>query len=191
MPLLLEAFDRPLAAEPPEPAGPSPDWLEGHAAGLAEGLARGRAAAEAASAHLSEELAQGLLEMTFAYAEAREQVLRSLGPLFALLADRLLPEMAAAALGPWIAEVLLEAAGSDSAAPLVVEVHPDRIGAVAACLPPGWPASLRPAPDLGPNAARLVAPARESDLDLDACLAALREALSTLFDPTGAQIRHG
>ncbi len=189
MPILLEAFDAPPPA--PEPSGPSSDWLEGQAVGLAEGFARGRAEAEAESAHLSHELSRSLHEMAFAYAEAREQVLVSLRPLFGLVMDRLLPATAAAALGPRIAEMLIEAARADSAAPLVVEVHPDRLPAVQASLPPGWPAILRADPSLGRDGARITTPARESDLDLDACLATLRGALSALLDSTEGLIRHG
>lgn len=189
MPLLLEAFDAP--PPPTEPAGPSPDWLDGHALGLAEGLARGQAAAEAQAAHLSRDLARSLEDMAFGYAEAREQVLVSLRPLFGLLMNRLLPAAAAASLGPRIAELLLEAARADSAAPLVVEVHPDRLSAVRACLPPSCPATLRPDPSLGSGGARITTPARESDLDLDACLASLRGALSALLDSTEGPVRHG
>lgn len=188
MPLLLEAFD---ASAPVEPSGPSPDWLDGHAAGLAEGLALGRADAEAETAHLSRELSRGLQDMAFAYAEAREQVLVSLRPLFGLLMDRLLPATAAASLGPRVAELLLDAARADSMAPLVVEVHPDRLPAVQACLPPSWPATLRPDLSLGLEGARITTPARESDLDLDACLATLRAALSAFLDSTEGLIRHG
>lgn len=189
MPILLEAFD--VLPSPPEPAGPSPDWLDGQAAGFAEGLAQGAAEAEASAARLTRELAQSLQDMAFGYAEAREQVLASLRPLFAVLMDRLLPQAATEALGPWIAQALMDAARSDSATPIVVEVHPDRVEAVRACLPPGSPATLRPDASLGHGAARIGTPLGESDLDLDACLAAMREALSALSDLTKGMIRHG
>lgn len=189
MPMLLEAFD--ILPPLPEPEGPSPDWLDGHAAGLAQGLAQGAAEAEARSDHLTGELAQSLQDMAFGYAEAREQVLASLKPLFAALADRLLPQAAAEALGPWIAQALSDAAQSDSAAPIVVELHPDRVEAVRACLPPGSPATLRPDASLDRSAARITTPLGESDLDLGACLAAMQEALFALSDANTGMIRHG
>lgn len=192
MPLLLEAFDAVAPEAAPEPLpGPSRDWLEGHAAGVAEGLARGVAEAEARSGHLSDELARSLQDMAFGYAEARGQVLASLRPLFGCLIEALLPALAAEALGLWIVEALLHAARTDSAAPLVVDLHPDRLAAVDACLPPGFPASLQPDPELGPQAARLRLGSQETDLDLDACLDALREALSALLDETSRKSRHG
>jgi flagellar assembly protein FliH len=191
MPLLLEAFDAPPPTEPEPLDGPSADWLDGFAAGQAEGMAQGRAEAEAQASHLSQELAKTLQDMAFGYAEARGQVLASLRPLFELLIDRMLPALAAETLGPWIAEALLDAARADSASPLVIELHPDRIESVQACLPPGMPASLQGNATLGLNAARLTRPLRESDLDLDACLATLREALSSLLDDTAGIARHG
>ncbi|MBP1805085.1 hypothetical protein [Rubellimicrobium aerolatum] len=192
MGLMLESFDAaPPEPVPEEPAGPSAEWREGFAAGHAEGLSQGRAEAEAESAHLSAELARGLQDMAFGYAEARGQVLAALRPLVELLIERLLPQLAAEALGPWIAQAVLDAARADSAAPLVVDLHPDRIEAVRACLPPGMPATLRPDPALGPNAARLSTLHRESDLDIDACLGAIREALSALIDTSPGLLRHG
>lgn len=180
MGLALEEFG---AAPAPVSEGPPAAWLEGHAAGLAEGLAMGREAAQAEAAHLSAELAGALGDMAFAYAEARETVLGALGPLFAALCDRLLPGLAAAALGPWIAEVLAEAARSDSACPVTVALHPSRIGAVAACLPADAPVRLIPDAALGPHAARIDRAGEETDLDLDACLATLTDALASLAQP--------
>jgi len=192
MALHLEAFDEPVPEVAPDAmAGPSLEWLAGHAAGHAEGWAQGAAEAEARSNHLSSDLARCLQDMTFGYAEARGQVLESLQPLFGLVIDAILPAMAAEALGPWIVEALLDAARTDSAAPFAIDIHPDRIGAVEACLPPGFPARLRPDPQLGPNAARLSLARRESDIDLDACLAAVREALSALLDDSSRKVRYG
>lgn len=191
MPLVLEPFDRPAPAPEPAPTGPSPDWLDGHAAGFEEGLALGRAEAQADGAAVTRELAQSLQDLTFAYAEAREQVLVALRPLFALVVDRLLPALAAEAVGPWIVQALLEAARHDTAQPLVIALPPDRIEPVRACLPPGLPARLEADPTLGPTAARLSQPGRESELDLDACLAAMGEALTALLDDTARKVRHG
>ncbi len=192
MPILLEAFDTPLPPSPDaEPTGPPPEWLDGYAAGFEAGLAQGKAEAEAHATHLSQELAQSLQDMTFGYAEAREQVLLSLRPLFRLLGERLLPAMVVEGLGSWIAEALLEAARADTEQPLTVELHPTRIEAVRACLPPGLPAILRENPALGPGAARLLRADRESELDLDTCLAVLSEALSALLDDTALKVSHG
>jgi flagellar biosynthesis/type III secretory pathway protein FliH len=186
MGLALEAFDEVLPGAfpeaPPVPAGPSAEWVMGHAAGLAEGLAAGQARAEAASATLSAELAQALGDAAFGFAEARAQVLGSLRPLVRAVLDALLPEAAALSLAPRVAEAVLEAASLDSAAPVRVCVHPSRLEAVRACLPANGPFALRADARLGPHAAEIGTRAEETALDLDACLAALTEALAPLLD---------
>jgi flagellar biosynthesis/type III secretory pathway protein FliH len=193
MGLSLEDFDD---AAPVAASGPSAEWLDGHAAGLREGRAAGRAATEAEGGLLLRELGQTIGDMTFGYAEARGQVLLALGPLFQLVIERLLPAVAGEALAPWLAEAVAEAARADVPAALVVAVHPSRAEALAACLPPaaaGGRAGALVVPDasLGPNAARLAGPGAETALDLDACVAALSEALSALFDEPHRKVSHG
>jgi flagellar biosynthesis/type III secretory pathway protein FliH len=188
MALRLESFD--LADEAPRP-GPSADWLAGHAEGLAQGIAEGVAQAEAEGAHLSRELAAALQDAAFSFAEARAQVLASLGPLVETIAARLLPALAAEAVGPWLRAEVERAARADAAQPVALQVHPSRLEAVRACLPPGAAQRLVADPALGPHEARLAFPARESALDLDACLAAIREALAALTEPQDQKARHG
>lgn len=187
MGLLYEAFDEVRADAAP---GPSLEWAAGHDAGLTQGLATGIAqgteATEALSGTLSAELSQALADTAFGYAEARGQILASLGPLFQVLIDRLLPALAAEALTPWLAEALQEAAREDSARPLVIHVHPDRIEALRACLPGDGPAGffgparLLADSSLGLHDARLERPDRETALDLGACLATLSETLRAI-----------
>jgi flagellar motor switch protein FliN/FliY len=163
--MLLEAFDAPLAKR--APAGPPPGWAEGHAVGLLEGRALGEAEARARAGALTEELAQALADMAWTYAEARAEVLAGLQPLFAAVTERLLPTAAHAALGPWLAEAVADAARADTAV-LTVAVHPSQAAAVAACL--GIAGVSVVADDaLGPHAAR-VKGRDETLLDLDACL---------------------
>lgn len=187
MALRLECFeDRPAPA--PEPAGPSPDWLEGHAAGREEGAAEARAALEAEGVALSHALAQSLEDAAWGYAEARGAVLGSLGPLLEAALTRLLPEAAAHSLLPRLLERLLAAAEADSRAPLAIFVAPSRVAALRDALPPaGAHAVVMADPSLGPHAARLSLGGRESALDLDACLLALREGLGALLPPGRAE----
>ena len=68
--VLLEAFDDPEDACEAVPEGPSEDWLDGHAAGVAEGAA----CAARDAARRSAELTQALSELGFTLAEARRAV---------------------------------------------------------------------------------------------------------------------
>lgn len=194
----LESFDEVAPPAAPEPSGPSEDWLEGHAAGLTEGHAAGRAEAEAEGALLLRGLVQTIDDMTFSYVEARAQVLLALRPLFGLVAERLLPAVAGEALAAWLAEAVVEAARADVPAPLVIAVHPSRAADLAACLPSlaagaGGRSGVQVVadPSLEFNAARLAQPGAETALDLDACVAALAEALSALFHEPQLKVSHG
>lgn len=189
MGLRLEAFDE---AAPPA-AGPSADWILGHAAGLAEGIARGRAEAlaeaEARGAALAEGGARALADLAWTYAEARGQVLGGIAPLVRALMDGLLPPLAAEALGPWIAEAVREAAEADLGAPRVL-VHPDALAALAVRLPPEAAHALGPDPALGPGEARVALPGGETSLDVEAALLRLRHGLLPLLDAPETR-RHG
>lgn len=179
MALLLESFDPP---EQTESSGPSAEWLAGHAAGLAEGIAQEAARAEAEGTRISQELATALQDAAFTFAEARAQVIASLGPLIEVIVARLLPALAAEALGPWLRVEVERAARADAACPVTIHVHPSRLDAVRACLPPGAAHRLSPDPALGPHGARLSCGTRETALDLDACVAGIRAALSNLAE---------
>lgn len=189
MALWLECFEDAPAA-PAEPAGPTPEWLAGHAAGRAEGAAEARAAIEAEGAALSRALAQSLEEAAWSYAEARAAVLASLAPLLEAMLAHVLPAAAGQALLPHLVERLMAAAEADSRAPLAIHVAPSHVEAMRRLLPPaGAHATVAADPSLGPNAARLHLGGRESALDLDACLLTLRESLGALLPPGRAEAR--
>lgn len=179
--MLLEAFDD-VRGPPATPPG----WADGHAAGLAEGRALGAAEARARQGALSEELAQALADMAWTYAEARAEVLAGLQPLLGLVAQRLLPAVAGAALGPWLAEMAAAAQGDTAA--LTIAVHPAQVAAVLPHLGASGVAVIAD-PSLSPHAAR-VAGRDETLLDLDACLAGIAAALSAITDPS-QRARHG
>lgn len=188
MGLMLETFDAgPEAAVPAVPPG----WTEGWRAGHEEGLAEGRRAAEAEGRVLGHALAERLQVAAFSFAEARALVLAALGPLFARVADSLLPALAAQALGPWLATLVVQAARDDLACPLVLGVHPSQAEAVRPWLPAGAPYRLVEDPDISPGSARLALGEGECALDLEGCLAALRDVFAALQQPQDQKARHG
>lgn len=187
---LLENFDDPDARTGATGrAGPTEDWLDGHAQGLADGLAQ----AAAAQSVLSAEIGQTLSDLGFSYAEARAEVLQSLGPLFSVLMARILPDLAAASHALRLVGLLQSAAEHDSARPVELSVHPDRIEGLAATLPyaVGLPVMLVADPSVGPNGAILQSARGETALDVDGMLAEATEALSAIFAPDEESRRHG
>ncbi|NDV02527.1 hypothetical protein [Pseudoroseicyclus tamaricis] len=192
-PALLEDFDtRAPAPEPPppEPAGPSADWLEGHAAGRAEAEAEAASRRDAAAA----ELAQVLEAMEFTFVEARAHVLASLRPLVSEMAEGLLPGLAEAARVPALIELVMAAAEEDARAPLRLTISPALHEALAPQLPlpAGPPLEVVADADLPDGRALLMTPeGRGTALDYADYLDELRQTLSALTHEPALRTEHG
>ena len=181
-PLRFEPFDAtPVAAAP---AGPSEDWLAGHARGLsdaAETAAARRAAAEEAAL-------AALGDLAFTWAEARAAVLAALVPFFRTLSDRLLPDLAAGSFPLHLVEELSRAAARDIDATPGIMVSPDEMALIAALNLGG--VRLTADPTLASGQARLGHGAGSTLLDTPALLAALQEVTAAFIaaadpaDPT-------
>jgi flagellar biosynthesis/type III secretory pathway protein FliH len=185
----LESFDSLTLEDDPPSAGPGEDWLAGHAAGLAEG----RLAARSEATRLNAELVQTLADLVFDRAALEALLLEQIGPLFQLLIDRFLPDMATASLASRIVAELRGAAASDLASTLIVAVHPTQVGAVAAAVGTvrGLDLEVIGDPGLGPAAAMLRSPAGETALDMERIATAAAEALSALFTEPAETQNHG
>lgn len=185
--IALEAFDRP--APVPDRVEPSPEWVAGHAAGLADGLDM---AAQRQGA-LTEEILQALTDLTFTYTEARAQVLASLAPLLQCLLDRILPDLVPDVLRMAILEALMEAADGDSRMPLVVRVHPAQVASIAPLVGamPGQGPVIEGASGLGPGQALVEGAGGETLLDADGLLVAIRQSISALSETARNEVRHG
>lgn len=149
--LPLEDFTSSAGAPAPEPA-PAPSAMPEDAtlAAYEDGYRCGwddcaRAEAEA-NRRIGADLAANLAAMTLTHAEARQDVLAAIGPLFEDIAAQLLPRLAAEAVAPTVIAELRQIAGENTALrPLLVAA----------------PASL-------PALERLLATTGEIELDLAA-----------------------
>ena len=191
--ILLEAFDGPGTGTD-QPEGPSEDWLDGHAAGLAEA----RTALADDSARQAEALAQALADMSFTLSEARAAVLASLAPLFTALAERVLPEIAPAMLRGQLVATLSALAARDLEPPLALFAHPSSLEPLTAALDalPRRPVALAPDPQLGLHEVVLTAREGETALDAGRLVAEITELLDNLARPERArtdseELRHG
>jgi len=185
---MLECFDL-AESVPSAPPGPSEDWQQGHAAGLAEA----EAAMLARQDLLSDQIAQSVADHIFTHAQARRHVLSGLVPLFQALIGRVLPALAQTDFAPHLAQVLTAAAGADTGGPVAVHLHPDQVAAVAdvlSILPPGQ-ILLQPDPDQPLGTARFVTPRGETALDTGQVLADASAILSALFDESEPRSDHG
>lgn len=185
-PARLEAFE---VIEGGAAAGPSEDWREGHAAGMAEALAASRFD----QAALSEALVQRLADMSFGYHEARGHLIASLAPLFTQLIEAFVPRLGRAMLVPFLAESLAEAAGAALDGPITLRVSEAEHDAIAAALAGAaqLPFALRADPALTPGQALLDSGAGESALDIDALIGEAQGILASLLDVSQQRSNHG
>lgn len=183
---VLESFD---TAAPPEPGGPGPDWLAGHAAGFDEGQAAARAEASA----LSAETAQRIADLCFGYAEAEAQILARLRPLFRALADRIVPAVLQDTLGVALAEELDAAVVADLARPAVLRVPPEDHAAVGSALAAlaRAPFVLRADPALGRGQALIETPVQSTAFDCGRLAADVDAALAALCIEPARNPSHG
>lgn len=185
---LFEHFDTTPATDT-GPAQPSADWQAGHEAGLADGVAQ----AEAAQTALQRQTAEAIADLALTLAEARADTLARLAPLFAALADRIVPRLLRDTLGAALLDELARAAEAALGGPLVLRIAEADHDAVAALLPliPGTEVTLETDLHLGPGQALIDGGATGTALDIDRLAVATTEALAALPDLLQGQRRHG
>lgn len=188
-PAQLEVFETGQHTISQEPAGPTEDWQNGHAAGFEEA----RVLAEADANALGAEIVQSLSDMSFGFAEARAAVLQQLEPLFDALISKFLPEFAAQSMVPMIRDRLMAIAADAIDRPLTLSVPPDQIVAVSDLLAeaPNLPFTARSDPTLGSGQALVSAADHEEMIDLGAVLAVAQETLSALADTPQERSQNG
>lgn len=184
---LLESFD--TAPLPPVESGPSEDWRNGHAAGLAEG----RAAAAAEHRRLTAEAVQALADLAFGFRETEIQVLARLSPLFRALADSIVPQVMQATLGLVLAEAIDDAAAADAARPAVLQAHPDDCDGIGDAVRglPGHPFEVRPDPRLPRGQVLLTTGMGATSFDFDRLNRDIAAALEALCGPAEERFAHG
>lgn len=166
---------------------------EAYEAGREAGRAEAEAACETAAAERSATLEANLQSLSFSYHEARAHVLSGLAPLFRLMTDKVLPEAAHATLGQSLVEAVEAHAGSCADAPLTLAVAPEVRESAEATLArfAAPPVGVIADDALEPGEARLHLGARESRIDLDGVLQAMRgiidDHLATEAFPTGTR----
>lgn len=157
------------------------DQGQAFAQGYDEGFAAGLAAANADNATLSSSLVQTFSDISFTYAEARAQILQSLGPLIETLTSAVLPHCVVSGFAGVLAQELSSIAGADTSAPICVHVHPDQQVAVQQVVA-GLQSEITVQTDhsLDLHAARISRANTETQLDLDQLLMQITEALNAI-----------
>jgi len=141
------------------------------------------AAQEDEAQRLRAEIGRNLQALSFTYHEARAHLLRGLGPLMTEICDRLLPEVARAALGGIVRETLEPIAAEALDRPVTLVLHPDAREAVEAALAENAapPVTLIEETALAPGQLHLRWDEGERRIDLDAAVAAIGAAVTAYF----------
>jgi flagellar assembly protein FliH len=170
--LALEDFTAGSGPPPMRPPAPEGAAQEAALAAYEDGYRNGWddcARAEAESRHhVGADLAAALREMTMTHAEARAEVLASLGPLFEEIAGSLLPALAAAAVAPAVVAELRAAAAAGAAGRAVLIAAPGALPALERLLPaaPDLEVELRGEPAYAEGQVSLRFGAERRDIDL-------------------------
>lgn len=185
---LLERFD--TAPEPETgPAPPGADWLAGHA----EGLAEGREQVLAEQAALRAETAQAIADLGLSLAEAQALVMAQLAPLFAALAEQLVPQLLRETLGAALLDELARAARDAAGKPLRLQVAAADHDAIKAVLPliPGTRVELETDSRLGPGQVLIGQGDAAHSLDFDRLQADICAALTAISDLMQGERQNG
>ena len=142
---------------------------------------------------LGAEIARNLQTLAFTYHEARTHVLRAIEPLLAQMTERVLPDMARAALAPMIVETLRPLAEGLADVPVVVVVNPAARTAVEALIEGSGalPVTVETEPTLGEGQAHLRFGQSETRIDLDRAVSDIAAAVRGFFDLNQTEALHG
>lgn len=195
MPLRLETFasdDAPFApAAPPE--GGEEARLSAYDDGYAAGWEDALAARDDEAARLRDAVGQAFQTMGFSYHEARMHILHALRPLLEAMVSTLLPRLAAEAIGPMVAEVMMTLAADGADHPVVLRVHPSARSAVEGFLTPpsSLPLTVIDDGQLAPGQVVVQAGPSGARVDLDGAIAEIAAALAAFYDLLPAERRYG
>lgn len=142
---------------------------------------------------LGAEIARNLQTLAFTYHEARTHVLRAIEPLLAQMTERVLPDMARAALAPIIVETLRPMAADLADAPVILLINPAARPAVEALIERSGalPVTIEDEPTLGEGQAQLRFGPSETRIDLDRAVADIATAVRGFFDLNLTETSHG
>ncbi|ARE40417.1 ABC transporter, ATP-binding protein, flagellar [Rhodovulum sp. P5] len=195
--LKFEDFSVPAPQKAAAVAAPAPDpqeerlnaYEEGYKAGWDDAIA----AEAAAQTRISADFGKTLQEMTFSYNEARAHVMGALGPLLTAMVERVMPQIAADGFARTVVKTAMQMAESEADHPLSLRVCPENRMPLEDLVgkDPGLPLKIVEDDTLGPGQALISSTTRESEVDIDGMLLALRTGLEEFLTAEEEARRHG
>ena len=142
---------------------------------------------------ISSAFAQHLQDLSFTYHEACSHTMNAMAPLLQEIANSLLPEAARSTLGQHIADQLTAMAKQIGTLDVVVAVAPDMVESVAPLMDAdfGFPVRLEPDNTLSDAQADIRFGETEQQIDLNALVASIREAMEGFTYENRRQFANG
>ena len=192
---LLEDFGTPTAAAPPPLSEVELESLRleafenGYKAGWEDAV---RAGSEEQT-RISEDFARNLQDLSFTYHEAHAQVMQSMGALLQDIVDTILPDAVRATIGARVVEQMNEMARDHGAQVIEIVTAPADAPAIAALLTRDFGFPVRTAQDdtLAEGQVFLRMAQDERQIDMDAVMTGIRQAVAGLLEESERTIRHG
>lgn len=138
-------------------------------------------------------IAQNLQDMAFTHREAYLKLSSAMKPLLSLIVQQLLPPVAQKVLGAHLLEQLASLMDTHADAAIEIVVSPDNLADLQALLSDmaRLPFTLTGDPQLGGGQAYLQVGNAEQEINLDAVLSGISEALEAFFDQSKEEMNDG
>jgi flagellar assembly protein FliH len=185
-----------------DPAGATPTYsaaeleaarLDGYDAGYRAGWDDAAAAHGSEQDRIGEDFARNLRDLSFTYHEARGHVTSGVAQVLRAFVDGFFPALVAEALAARVLESLEDDIDLAARQPVRLQVSPRDAPVLRRLLVSvgTLPCEIDEEPTLAQGQLLCRLGARELEVDLDAALAAARDALDALNDATTRTLRHG
>jgi len=145
------------------------------------------------SERISDEFARNLQDLSFTYHEAHAQVMKAMGPLLQDIVEKILPDTVRETLGLRVAEQLTEMARIHGARPMEIVTAPTDLTAVEGLLTQDFGFPVRATADdmLTDGQVLLRMAGDERQIDMDAVMEGIRQAVAGLRDESERTLKHG
>ncbi|GFE49577.1 hypothetical protein So717_13300 [Roseobacter cerasinus] len=142
---------------------------------------------------VSAEFGQNLQDMSFSYHEALSKLTLSVQPILTDIIDKILPEVARGALAPQIVEQLMDPLKDAASQPVEIVVAQSNLEAVQSLAEDRLkaPFEIVVEPSLADGQAFVRIGNEERNIDLQAVLSGVRDAMTAFFHETEQETLHG
>jgi len=166
-----------------------PEYLRG----LADGQATVVSQSEAEQAQRWEEICSILTETRFTYTEARQSLVSDLRAVVEVSLDSLLPAAATVGLVAILKEQIDAALTESTDAKMQITAHPDAVEQIKDVIAATHPdqISVVPSPRDGPMVAWIGTDKRETCVNLEDAMTAIKTAFECLLEPAQRNTNHG